>query len=97
MPLMSRLATVHPNQGEKSLVTLVKLACETCLPDIESCWNSSAAVVELNNQMLNLAVGTPLGSKLLSPGRVVILRDQVRSCQYRYHTLISTWIAIQSF
>ncbi|KAH9178867.1 antiviral helicase [Lactarius sanguifluus] len=64
---------IHEN--EKSLSSLPKLECDVCLGDINICYDSSAAIVKLNQQLLKLASTHTQGLKSLSPGRIVILRD----------------------
>ncbi|KAE9409256.1 ATP-dependent RNA helicase [Gymnopus androsaceus JB14] len=62
-------------EGEKELLTLQKLQCDVCSPDIEKCYDHSAEVVSLNHRLLGLATRHPRGSKFFDAGRVVILRD----------------------
>ncbi|KAF8272987.1 antiviral helicase [Lactarius quietus] len=62
-------------ENEKSLSTLPKLECNICLEDINKYYDSSAALVDINQQLLKLASTHMQGLKLLSSGRVVILRD----------------------
>lgn len=62
-------------ENEKSLSSLPKLECDVCLGDINICYDSSAAIVKLNQQLLKLASTHTQGLKSLSPGRVVIIRD----------------------
>ncbi|KAH9065893.1 antiviral helicase [Lactarius vividus] len=64
---------IHEN--EKSLSSLPNLECDVCLGDINICYDSSAAIVKINQQLLKLASTHTQGLKSLSPGRVVILRD----------------------
>ncbi|KAF7784214.1 hypothetical protein Agabi119p4_379 [Agaricus bisporus var. burnettii] len=62
-------------ESEKKLSTLQRLACEQCIPDIGAYYDDIHEAVNLNQKLINMAVRHPQGSKLLSPGRVVILRD----------------------
>ncbi|KZT72960.1 ATP-dependent RNA helicase [Daedalea quercina L-15889] len=62
-------------EHEKALSTLQKLSCDICSPDIERYYDASYDIVELNRDLVSLAVQSPQGSKLLGTGRVVILRD----------------------
>ena len=58
---------------------LPKLECDVCLPDIEKYYDLSLQIVEHHQRMLAMASNTPHGAKVLSGGRVVVLRDGVRS------------------
>ncbi|EIW64030.1 antiviral helicase [Trametes versicolor FP-101664 SS1] len=60
---------------EKKLSGMAQLACDVCLPDIERFYDTSYDVVEKNQRILAMAANTPAGGKLLSSGRIVILRD----------------------
>lgn len=48
-----------------------------CGSDIETFYEVSQALVEYNENMLQLVTKKPQGSKLMAPGRVVVLRDHV--------------------
>ena len=54
-----------------------KLVCDVCETDIRPFYNASAAVVELNNKLISMALESPQGAKILTAGRVVVLRDDV--------------------
>jgi antiviral helicase SKI2 len=56
---------------------MLKLNCEVCLLDIDAFYNDSFNVVALNQRLLSSAIVLPQGGKILSSGRVVILRDKV--------------------
>lgn len=58
---------------------LPKLKCEVCSPDIEKFYDLSLQIVKHHQHMLTMASNTPHGAKILSGGRVVVLRDGVRS------------------
>ncbi|GLB35762.1 putative DSHCT [Lyophyllum shimeji] len=62
-------------ESEKVLSTLQKLECDICLPDIDSFYDDSFDIVELNQRLLAMAVAHPQGAKSMMGGRVVILRD----------------------
>ncbi|KAF9444604.1 ATP-dependent RNA helicase [Macrolepiota fuliginosa MF-IS2] len=62
-------------ENEKILSTLQKLTCEQCIPSIEGYYDEIDEVVGLNHKLIDMAVRHQQGSKLLSSGRVVILRD----------------------
>lgn len=57
---------------------LPKFECAICSPDIEFHYDTTLAITEKNQKMLNISLGHPHGSKILSGGRVVVLRDAVR-------------------
>ncbi|PCH34097.1 antiviral helicase [Wolfiporia cocos MD-104 SS10] len=61
--------------SEKVLSARQKLSCDVCSPDIERFYDLSDEIVSLNQRILTMAVGHPQGAKLLSSGRVVVLRD----------------------
>jgi antiviral helicase SKI2 len=71
------------------LFTLPKLNCDVCLPRIEDLYDASNEITNLNQHLLELASNHPQGLKLLSSGRVVILRDGV--CM-AFHCSIKTLI-----
>lgn len=62
-------------ENENLLATFQMLTCNHCVPDIESFYDDSLEAVELSNRLINLAAGRTYGSKLLSEGRVVVLKD----------------------
>ncbi|KAJ3855058.1 antiviral helicase [Lentinula lateritia] len=62
-------------EGEKALLTLPKLHCDLCTPDIEEYYDNSAQILYLNQRLLSLATRHSRGNKYLDAGRVVILRD----------------------
>ncbi|KIK70472.1 hypothetical protein GYMLUDRAFT_65706 [Collybiopsis luxurians FD-317 M1] len=62
-------------EGEKALLTIQKLQCDVCLPDIEETYDLSADVARLNHKLLSMATRHPRGNKFFDAGRVVILRD----------------------
>lgn len=64
-------------QNEKTLSTMPKLSCELCLPDINHYYDDSFKIVSKNQSLLSMASGHPQGSKLLAPGRVIVVRDGV--------------------
>jgi len=45
--------------------------------DIKDYHSDMQEVIELNQQLIDMAVSRQQGSKLFSPGRVVVLRDNV--------------------
>lgn len=54
-----------------------KLQCDICNADIELFYDTSRSVVEFNQLLLSMATNSPHGQKVISSGRVVILRDHV--------------------
>ncbi|KAL7418292.1 Antiviral helicase ski2 [Cryptotrichosporon argae] len=61
--------------AEKELARLPQVDCEVCKPDIEAFYDLSAEIVRLNYDFLKMVCWAPVASKLVSPGRVVLLRD----------------------
>ena len=66
-------------QNEKFLSTMPKLICEVCLPDIDYYYDDSFEIVSKNQSLLFMASGHRQGSKLLAPGRVIVVRDGASS------------------
>ncbi|KAF8963922.1 antiviral helicase [Flammula alnicola] len=62
-------------ESEKLLSSLPKFECPSCLPDIERLYDQSLSIAEKNQKLLEIALGNPQGSKILTAGRIVILRD----------------------
>ncbi|KAI0778677.1 antiviral helicase [Trametes elegans] len=62
-------------ESERKLSSLPQLSCDLCSPDIEAYYDTAFDIVDKNQQLLTMAAGTPGGAKLLSTGRVVVLRD----------------------
>ncbi|CDO73133.1 hypothetical protein BN946_scf185007.g187 [Trametes cinnabarina] len=62
-------------ETEKRLSNMPQLSCDVCSLDIEAYYDTSFNIVEMNQRLLAMAAATPQGSKLLSSGRVVVLRD----------------------
>lgn len=66
------------SQSEKKLATLPKLSCDVCAPDISKYYDISFDIVQKNQKLLDMAMNYSQGSKLLTAGRVLVLRDGVR-------------------
>ncbi|KAF7970863.1 hypothetical protein HWV62_22674 [Athelia sp. TMB] len=62
-------------ENEKVLSSMPRLSCDICENDINRHYDVSLAIVEKNQRLLLMAAVNPHGVKLLSPGRVVVLRD----------------------
>lgn len=62
-------------ESEKKLATFERLECDICLPSVESYYDNSYDVVNMNQKLLSMAVAHPQGARLLSAGRVVVLND----------------------
>lgn len=60
------------------------LSCEVCNPDIAQYYDNSWKIVEKNQRLISMAAGHPQGAKLLSSGRIVVLRDGVCSQEYTF-------------
>ncbi|KAJ3482942.1 hypothetical protein NLI96_g6642 [Meripilus lineatus] len=59
-------------QSEKDLSSLPKLSCEVCLPDISKYYDQVAEIIQCNDRLVSRHPQLP---KILSAGRVVVLRD----------------------
>ncbi|KAF8628226.1 hypothetical protein AX15_004008 [Amanita polypyramis BW_CC] len=62
-------------ENQRLLESIQKLSCEICLQDMEAFYDDSFEVVELNRKLLDMTVTHFQGSKTLSVGRVVVLKD----------------------
>ncbi|KAH7107002.1 antiviral helicase [Auriculariales sp. MPI-PUGE-AT-0066] len=62
-------------ENEDKLRELQRVQCPICLEDINEFYDQSLRIVNLNNRLLELATKSAQGEKLLSSGRVVVLRD----------------------
>lgn len=60
---------------------MVRLQCAICSDDIESFYDTSLNVIELNATMLLKALNHSFGAKYMTPGRVIVLRDGVSTSQ----------------
>lgn len=54
-----------------------RLECDVCLQDIEDYYDTTVSIIDHHQRLLAMALEKPHGAKLLSSGRVVILRDGV--------------------
>lgn len=64
-------------EEEKALFSHTKLSCHVCLSDINPFYDDCLSIVQLNRKLLELATSHPQGSRILGPGRVVVLHDEV--------------------
>jgi antiviral helicase SKI2 len=62
---------------EESLKRFEKTACPFCDADLGVVHNASVDAEALNFQMLRRAMMTPIGRRLLSPGRVIVVHKEV--------------------
>lgn len=64
-----------------------RLECDVCLQDIGDYYDTTVNIIDLHQRLLSMASESPHGAKLLSSGRVVILRDGVskRRLVKRFH------------
>lgn len=53
------------------------LDCSVCLQDIEEYYDTTVNIIDHNQRLVSMAADNPHGARLLSSGRVVILRDLV--------------------
>jgi antiviral helicase SKI2 len=65
-------------QTEKQLARLPKVDCQVCNADIGPFYDLSSEVVRVNAYMIKQAAAAS-GAKILTPGRIVVLRDGVSS------------------
>lgn len=62
-------------QSEKFLSSLPDLDCAVCHADIDRFYDESLKIIEDSQKLLGIALEQ--GSRILSPGRLVVLRDGV--------------------
>ncbi|KAG7452119.1 antiviral helicase [Guyanagaster necrorhizus] len=62
-------------ENENILSAMDKLQCDICNVDIELFYDASRSIVEFNETLLSMATNSSHGQKVMSSGRVVILRD----------------------
>jgi len=62
---------------EESLKKFEKKPCSYCDIDLSMLHNTGMEVIRLGQEMLERALTTPSGKRLLSPGRVVIVHRNV--------------------
>ncbi|TIB36339.1 hypothetical protein E3P86_02521 [Wallemia ichthyophaga] len=62
-------------ETEQRLALLHKLDRETSLPDLDTLYNVSASLVDVNAYIVDYALGHPQGNKMIGTGRVVLVRD----------------------
>lgn len=53
------------------------LECDICSQDLEAYYDTTVKIIDHNQELLAMAAASPHGIKVLSTGRVVILRDGV--------------------
>ena len=61
-----------------------RLDCGICLQDIEDYYDTTVSIIDHNQRLLSMAADTPPGAKILSSGRVLILRDGVSRRRFIY-------------
>ncbi|KAJ3535718.1 hypothetical protein NMY22_g6357 [Coprinellus aureogranulatus] len=62
-------------EAEKELSALPRVECDICGQDIERFYDACYDIAKRNESLLQLALSSPQGAKLLAPGRVVVVRD----------------------
>jgi len=75
----SNLTVFIYRQNEDRLRELQRVQCDVCLEDINDFYDASLKVVNKNIDLLGFATRHVQGDKFFSTGRVVILRDGVRT------------------
>ena len=64
---------------EEDLKKFEKTACEYCDVDLAGLHAASMQIINLSNEMLKGAMATPIGRRLLTAGRVIVVHKEVRS------------------
>lgn len=67
---------------EETLKKFEREPCSYCSVDLETLHSASMAVMSLGAAMLKRAMKTPMGQRLLSPGRLVIVHKDVKKFKY---------------
>jgi len=62
---------------QETLKKFQKKSCSFCDGDLATLHAASMDVISLSGEMLRRAMTTPIGKRLLSPGRVVIIHKEV--------------------
>ncbi|CAG8444246.1 11037_t:CDS:10, partial [Funneliformis caledonium] len=62
-------------KNEKSFSELKKLDCTICNRDINEYYDASTTIVKINHHLLEKIIINPLGLKVLSPGRVIVINS----------------------
>ncbi|KAL4067368.1 NUC185 domain-containing protein, partial [Scleroderma yunnanense] len=62
-------------EREQAFLSLPKLECDICLNDMERYYDGMRAIIDHHNELLRMVSNNPSNHQILSPGRVVILRD----------------------
>lgn len=73
-----RLLPTHEKEviaAERRLAMLPNLNCDLCTQDIDAYYDDCFDVAKKNQSLLQLAISKPQGAKLLSSGRVIVIRD----------------------
>ncbi|KAJ3078111.1 hypothetical protein HK102_004726, partial [Quaeritorhiza haematococci] len=63
------------DESTKVLQTLKKLDCTICKPDIDAYYDASSRIVNVNHELRERIMKTPMGAKSLATGRVVVLNS----------------------
>lgn len=64
-----------------------RLDCDICSQYIEDFYDTTVDIIDHSQQLLSMAADNPHGAKVLSSGRVVILRDGVSRRRF-----VKSWI-----
>ena len=67
-----------------------RLECAVCLQDIEDYYDTTVDMIDHSQRLLSMAADNPHGAKLLSSGRVVILRDGVSERRFVTFYIVRT-------
>ncbi|KAI8839115.1 antiviral helicase [Chytriomyces cf. hyalinus JEL632] len=63
------------DESAKALSNLAKLSCSICSPDIGGFYDASSKIVLLGHQLREKIMRSPLGPKVATPGRVIVVNS----------------------
>ncbi|KAI8621867.1 NUC185 domain-containing protein [Chytriomyces sp. MP71] len=63
------------DESAKALSNLAKLSCSICSPDIGSFYDASSKIVLLGHQLREKIMRSPIGPKVATPGRVIVVNS----------------------
>jgi antiviral helicase SKI2 len=75
---------------EEVLKRFERKACPYCSGDLETLHTASMAVISLGGKILEGAMKTPIGRRLLSPGRLIVIHREVSSWTYNFDEEINS-------
>src|SRR5271169_7059537 len=75
---------------EETLKKFERKPCLYCSVDLETLHAASMTVMSLGVKMLRGVMNTPIGRRLLSPGRLIVIHREVSSWTYNFDVEINS-------